>query len=327
VNVHLEPPAIGLEPTQIHVRVVAGANSPPVVSNQLEFTTDPAPSSPRRRRPLRTTTTAQINGRVTPLGTATTYHLSTGPKALRLQPLRLHPCHAGGLRLRLRLVAEEVTELQLNTTTLPPGGRQRVGSPAIGADLTVHTRASNQLPGQSDAFPGPPGSDAPGSRSRSAIPRQPVSFLYATSSPTTATAPSTASPRHPISTTAACSASTSPSARRAAGRPADHPPATSWPGRSGMPLSGEDLSTIVARTKRRLGVSQTQVWRLGPTPARPAAPVIRWPASIASPPTAVDSSPSSRAAGSTRPTPPATQPNVYDLVPPCRSCSACCPAT
>jgi hypothetical protein len=160
VTEHLEPPPVGLDPnTEYHVRVVAKRKlDPPVISNELIFTTlGTPPLVETAGAPVRTTATAQLNGRVTPLGTATTYHFEYGTDQSYGQSTTPMPAGSGLLTL---LVAEEIEGLAPDTTyhyrLVADNG---VGSPATGADMTVHTRASNQLPGQSDEFPGPPGSD------------------------------------------------------------------------------------------------------------------------------------------------------------------------
>ena len=160
VTAHLEPPPIGLAPnTLYHVRIVAGRNfATPAVTNELTFTTAGAsPLVETAGAPVRTTTTAQLNGRVTPNNSATTYRFEYGTDETYGQSTPSMPAGSGELT---ELVAEEVEGLSPDTTyhyrLVAENG---VGSPAMGADMTVTTRASNQLPNQSDEFPGPPGSD------------------------------------------------------------------------------------------------------------------------------------------------------------------------
>ncbi len=160
VDTHLEPAPIGLKPnTTYHVRVVAGRKfADPVISNELEFTTNPAPPlAETAGAPVRTTTTAQLNGRVTPLNSATSYHFEYGPDESYGQSTLSMPAGSGELT---ELVGEEIEGLTPDTTyhyrLVASNG---VGSPVTGADMTVRTRASNELPGQDDKFPGPPGSD------------------------------------------------------------------------------------------------------------------------------------------------------------------------
>ena len=225
IDVTFEPAPIGLEPnTKYHVRLIAVRNfASPIATSALSFITlGVPPLAETAGAPVRTTTTAQLNGRVTPRGNATTYHFEYGTRPLRLQPLHLHAKHAGRYRTDLRARCREITGLQPDTTyhyrLVAENG---VGSPVAGLDTTVHTRASNQLPGQSDEFPGPPGSDRAWEQvSIADSSGNPVSSTTPTSSPTTATVPSTASPAaHRSPPPAASSASTSPSAPQAAGRP------------------------------------------------------------------------------------------------------------
>lgn len=164
ISQHLQPPPLGLEPNVLyHVRLVAGRRfGTPIITPELTFTTAGAPPLVETvGAPVRTSTTAQLGGRVTPLGSATTYHFeygAAGPCASN--PCASTPAMAAGSGQLTELVAEEVTELAPDTTyhyrLIADNG---VGAPVPGADLTVHTRASDQFPGQSDTFPGPPGSD------------------------------------------------------------------------------------------------------------------------------------------------------------------------
>jgi hypothetical protein len=156
----IDPAPIGLQPnTLYHVRVIAGRKfATPITTNELTFTIDPSPPlAETAGAPVRTTTTAQINGRVTPLGSATTYHFEYGTDQTYGQSTPSMPAGSGQLT---ELAGEEITGLSPDTTyhyrLVADNG---VGSPVPGADMTVHTRASDTLAGQSDTFPGPPGSD------------------------------------------------------------------------------------------------------------------------------------------------------------------------
>ncbi|HWO15653.1 MAG TPA: hypothetical protein VNM89_02960 [Solirubrobacterales bacterium] len=160
VDATLEPPPIGLDPkTRYHVRLLAGRKfATPVVSNELTFTTAGSPPlAETAGAPVRSTTTAQLNGRVTPLGSATTYRFEYGLDQTYGQSTPSAPAGSGQLT---QLVAEEIASLDPDTTyhyrLVAENG---VGSPVPGADMTVHTRATEELPNQSDEFPGPPDSD------------------------------------------------------------------------------------------------------------------------------------------------------------------------
>ncbi len=160
ITEHLEPLPIGLEAkTTYHVRLVFGRKfATPTTTSELTFTTNPSPPlAETDGAPVRTTTTAQLNGRVTPLGTATTYHFEYGIDESYGQNTPSMPAGSGQ---QAELAGEEIEGLTPDTTyhyrLVASNG---VGSPVMGADMTVHTRASDALPNQDDKFPGPPGSD------------------------------------------------------------------------------------------------------------------------------------------------------------------------
>jgi len=160
IDATLEPPPFGLSPnTLYHVRIVAVRKfATPVISNELTLTTDPSPPlAETAGAPVRTTTTAQLNGRVTPRNSATTYRFEYGTDQTYGQSTPVSPAGSGELTA---LVAEELTGLSPDTTyhyrLVAENG---VGSPVTGADMTLRTLATEELPNQSDEFPGPPGSD------------------------------------------------------------------------------------------------------------------------------------------------------------------------
>lgn len=111
--------------------------------------------------PVRTTTSAQLNGRVNPRGATTAYHFEYGDQG----PCDSNPCTstpdrsapAGTL---MRLVTEEIGELAPDTTyyyrLVADNGN--ADGPESGAGMTVNTRAS-EAPLDHGDFPGPPGSD------------------------------------------------------------------------------------------------------------------------------------------------------------------------
>ncbi|HWO16530.1 MAG TPA: hypothetical protein VNM89_07445, partial [Solirubrobacterales bacterium] len=158
------PELLGLLPnTDYLVRLVTTKRfTPPITTAALPFRTDPAPPiAETAGAPVRSTTSAQINGRVTPLGSATTYHFEYGDQGpCSANPCASTPTSAAGSGYTAQLVAEELGGIAPDTTyhyrLLASNG---VGSPLPGEDMSVTTRASDVLPGQSDAFPGPPGSD------------------------------------------------------------------------------------------------------------------------------------------------------------------------
>lgn len=164
IEAALNPPPIGLEPnTTYHVRIVAGRRfAPPVISNELTFATGSVSTLVETAgAPIRTTTTAQLNGRVTPLNNPASYHFEYGDQGpCSANPCAATPTVAAGSGNVAQLVSVEITGLQPDVTYhYRLVGENGVGAPMSGGDMTVHTRASNELPGQGDEFPGPPGSD------------------------------------------------------------------------------------------------------------------------------------------------------------------------
>jgi len=164
VDITLSPPGTGLEPnTLYHVRLaVTKAFTPAVATAELTFTTLAAPPQVETAgAPLRTTTTAQLGGRVGPRNKATTFHFEYGDQG----PCDANPCQstapvAAGSGATQLLVAAEIGNLNPDTTyhyrLVADNGAP--GSPVVGEDMTVTTRASEESLSHGD-FPGPPGSD------------------------------------------------------------------------------------------------------------------------------------------------------------------------
>lgn len=160
----LDPSPLGLEPgTLYHVRLVAiKAFTPPITTSELTFTTSVTPPEVETTgAPLRTTTTARLEGRVRPGGAATTFHFEYGSEG----PCDSNPCTstepaAAGSGNLLELASAPVAELEPNTAyhyrLVADNGQP--GSPVFGADRTVTTRSS-EAPLAHGHFPGPPGSD------------------------------------------------------------------------------------------------------------------------------------------------------------------------
>jgi hypothetical protein len=164
VEARLDPPGIGLQSnTFYHVRmVVTKVFTPPIVTPEATFTTLPAPPDVETvGSPVRTATTARLQGRVNPRGTAATYHFEYGTEGA----CDAHPCQSSepleaGSGNFIELVAQPVDGLQPGTTyyyrLVADNGE--AGSPAFGKGMTVTTRSSNS-PLTHGHFPGPPGSD------------------------------------------------------------------------------------------------------------------------------------------------------------------------
>jgi hypothetical protein len=164
VSIPFDPPGSGLQPsTEYHVRLGATkVFNPPVTSAPATFSTLPAPPQLETTgAPLRTTTTAQLTGRLNPRGTATTYHFEYGTQgSCDSNPCASTPDRNASSGQLIRLAAEEVTGLSPGITYhyRIASDNGNAGSPVFGEDLTLTTRASD-APLSHGRFPGPPGSD------------------------------------------------------------------------------------------------------------------------------------------------------------------------
>jgi sugar lactone lactonase YvrE len=147
--------------TAYRFRLVASNVNGTLESSDAEFTTPGKPVVETVGAPTRTTTTAQLGGRVDPRNAPATYYFEYGTQG----PCDANPCAAtspqpAGSGDVMELVSEEIEGLEPNTTyhyrvvadNVNPDG------PALGADMTVTTRAS-EAPLSHGHFPGPPGSD------------------------------------------------------------------------------------------------------------------------------------------------------------------------
>lgn len=157
-------PGVGLQPnTHFHVRLVATkAFTPPVVTAEQTFSTLPAgPIAETTGSPLRTSTTARLEGRVDPRNSPTDYHFEYGAQG----PCDSNPCtstegQSVGSGNFTKLVSQEVSDLEAGITYhyRVVGDNGAPGSPVYGNDMSVTTRASD-APLSHGHFPGPPGSD------------------------------------------------------------------------------------------------------------------------------------------------------------------------
>jgi hypothetical protein len=160
----LGPSSAGLEPNRLyHLRLVAVRRFfAPVLTPELTFTTpSEAPIPETTGAPHRTTTSAQLNGRVNPRNSATTYHFEYGSQGpCDANPCRPTPSVAAGSGGAFRLVSATIEGLQPDTTyhyrLLADNGSP--DGPGEGGDMTVTTRAS-EAPLEHGDLPGPPGSD------------------------------------------------------------------------------------------------------------------------------------------------------------------------
>ncbi len=160
----IDPPPAGLLPnTSYQVRlVVVRKFAPAITTPPLSFATDPAkPLVETTGTSVRTTTTAQLQGRVDPNGSATTYHFEYGSQG----PCEANPCAStaelpAGSGQEFKIAAEDIEGLEPNTTYhyRLVADNDAQGSATAGVDATLTTRASD-APLTHGHFPGPPGSD------------------------------------------------------------------------------------------------------------------------------------------------------------------------
>jgi len=160
----IEAPGVGLEPnTSYHVRLIAGRRfTTPVTTAELTATTNPAsPIVETTGTMVRGATTAQLNGRVNPRNSATTYRFEYGAQgSCSSNPCVTTATRAAGAAGSEKLVAENVSGLGPATTyhyrVVAAGGGS---SPVYGDDMTITTRVADTPLSHDDAFPGPPESD------------------------------------------------------------------------------------------------------------------------------------------------------------------------
>jgi hypothetical protein len=158
----LEPPG-GLAPnTFYHLRLVAKRPFfPTLTTSEQTFTTLPSPPLVETTgSPVRSAGTARLDGRLSPQGSATTYHFEYGSEG----PCDANPCtsteaHSAGSGGEFELVSQRLQGLQAGTTyhyrLIADNG---TGSPVAGEDMTVST-FTDDAPLSHGHFPGPPGSD------------------------------------------------------------------------------------------------------------------------------------------------------------------------
>ncbi len=147
--------------TTYHYRLIATTSQGTAVTIDASFTTTGPAEVETVGSPIRTSTTALLDGRVDPRGAPTTYHFEYGD----LGPCDSNPCtatasHTAGSGNVIELVSQQLTGLQPGTTyhyRLLADNSNPDGL-ATGADHTVTTRASD-APLTHGHFPGPPDSD------------------------------------------------------------------------------------------------------------------------------------------------------------------------
>jgi sugar lactone lactonase YvrE len=176
--------ATGLsENTAYRFRLLA-TNANGTVNDEEALSSTGRPIVETTGSPVRTTTTARLEGRVDAHGEATTYHFEYGSEG----PCDANPCestepHSAGSGDEIQLVSQQVEGLEPNTTyhyrVIADNGNS--AGPGLGADMTVITRASD-APLSHGHFPGPPGSDR--AYEQVSIPDSggnPVTFAFAVS--------------------------------------------------------------------------------------------------------------------------------------------------
>ncbi|HXS32312.1 MAG TPA: hypothetical protein VN758_00890 [Solirubrobacterales bacterium] len=149
------------ETTRYRFRLSATNASGTDVTADAGFSSAGRPLVETTGSPIRTATTAQLNGRVDPNGKATTYHFEYGTEG----PCDSNPCTStepvdAGSGEEIGLVSQRVEGLEPNATyhyRLIADNGNPLGTGA-GAGMTVSTRASDE-PLSHGHLPGPPGSD------------------------------------------------------------------------------------------------------------------------------------------------------------------------
>jgi hypothetical protein len=152
----------GLAPnSRYHWRLVAESLNGSSATEDASFVTLGAPIVETTGAPIRTTISAQLGGRVSPRGFATSYYFEYGDQGpCDSSPCTATPTHSAGSEEFEQFVSEEITELQRGTTyhyrIVADNGQP--GSPVFGEDMTV-TTYSSEAPLTHGHVPGPPGSD------------------------------------------------------------------------------------------------------------------------------------------------------------------------
>lgn len=162
INAFLNPPPFGLEPSTLyHVRLVAEKPfQVPVLSSEATFTTTAAlPMAESVGSPVRSASTARLEGRIDPNSSATTYHFEYGDEG----PCQTSSCvatlpQAVGSGKEILFVSQSIEGLTANTTYHYRVVAESVGGTSFGEDATLSTRPSDE-PLSHGHLPGPPGSD------------------------------------------------------------------------------------------------------------------------------------------------------------------------
>jgi hypothetical protein len=147
--------------TTYHYRLAATNTQGTSITTDIAFTTTGPADAETVGSPIRTTTTAHLEGRLDPVRAPATYHFEYGDQG----PCDSHPCtstptQSAGNGNTFELVSQQITGLKPNTTyhyrLLADNGN--TDGPTTGTDYTLTTRTSD-APLTHGHFPGPPGSD------------------------------------------------------------------------------------------------------------------------------------------------------------------------
>jgi hypothetical protein len=147
--------------TSYRFRLVAANANGSITTSDAGFTTTGPPIVETMGSPVRTTTTARLDGRVDPSRAAASYRFEYGDQG----PCNANPCvsaepHAAGSGNEFEFVSQHVEGLQPNTTyhyrVIADNGNP--DGPATGEDMTLTTFA-DEAPLSHGHLPGPPGSD------------------------------------------------------------------------------------------------------------------------------------------------------------------------
>jgi hypothetical protein len=147
--------------TEYHYRLRATNSSGSVTGEDMTFTTASGAFAETTGSPVRSATSARLEGRVSPMGASTTYHFEYGTAgSCASNPCQATPARSAGSANQYVLVSEEITSLQPGTTyyyRLVADNGNTAGQ-ALGGDMSVITRSSDAPPAPAP-FPGPPESD------------------------------------------------------------------------------------------------------------------------------------------------------------------------
>ncbi len=147
--------------TRYRFRISAANADGATASSDAGFTTAGPPLVETTGSPVRSATTARLEGRVYAARAATTYRFEYGTEgSCDANPCESTEPHSAGSGNEIQLASQWIEDLEPNTTyhyrVIADNGNPL--GPGTGNDMTVTTRASDAALSHGD-FPGPPGSD------------------------------------------------------------------------------------------------------------------------------------------------------------------------